>query len=142
MSRTALSIVDAFAERERFERQAKMVWEQLAERLMALIPDGLHTFANEKGWIKGETYKLDGYWPLPEWLQFMVTNTRAGGCNSDKYREDDLEIYGFESFDDLRAKFEELEAAWNGLIRIEVDDGEGYRVEVCYYATEVTPTTN
>lgn len=138
MSITDLSIVRAFAECERLEQEAKVIWEQLADRLMKLIPESLHPFASEKGWIKGETYTVDGYWPLPEWLKFMVNNTKAGGCNSDKYREDDLECYGFKSFDDLKTKFLELEQAWNGLIRIEVDDGEGYRVAVYYYATEVT----
>lgn len=137
MGRRNRSIFSVFEQREELAQQAKTLWGAFADRLMKLIPENLHSFATEKGWIKNKMYELDHWWPLPEWLQSLVTNTKSGGCTSDKYRENDLEIYGFESFDDLKKKFRELEQAWQGLVRIQVND-HAYGVEVCYYATDVS----
>ena len=132
-----LSIVTAFDERERLEEQAKAVWDDAAYRLSKLIPEDLRSFASESGWLKN-----DLWWVLPDWLQCLVNNTRVGACIRDRYRQNDLESHGFESFDDLKAKFRELEKAWEGLIRIVVDDREGRCVEISYYAIEILNTSD
>ncbi|HAU65978.1 TPA: hypothetical protein DCW61_01380 [Candidatus Uhrbacteria bacterium] len=116
------------------QRQAQADWEEIADRMSKLIPESLRSFASEKGWVRNE---IDNSWfSLPEWLQFLVINTKTGIFSSGSIHGTDLPKYGFDSFDDLKAKFSELEQAWGGLIRIVVYDRHGY-VNICYYATEV-----
>lgn len=133
-----LSLKQVADQKAELEAQAKKIWTDLAEALAARIPESCRKFANEKGWYKSD---IDNWWDLPKFLENMVSNTKLGGCNSQKYYEKDLETYGFRSFDDLEIKLKELEHAWAGLMRIEVRKGEGSRVEVCYYAVEFEPTT-
>jgi hypothetical protein len=131
-----MSLKEVADRKAALENEAKQIWNAFASKLAEAIPESCQKFANEKGWHKSE---LNGFWPLPQFLENMVNNTRLGGCNSDKYYENDLETYGFASFDDLEIKLKDLEQAWTGVMRIEVRKGEGYRVEVCYYAIEFEP---
>lgn len=134
-----LSIMQALEQKLALEAEAKKVWTDLAEALATRIPESCRKFANENGWYKGE---LDGFWTLPRYLEDMTHNTKGGGCNSNKFYENNLKSYGFKNFDDLEIKLKELEHAWAGLMRIEVRKGEGYRVEVCYFAVEFEPKKN
>jgi hypothetical protein len=131
-----LSIKLAKEQREALEAEAKKVWNDLAEALMARIPDSCRKFATENGWYKCE---IDNWWGLPKFLENMVSNSELGSCNSNKYYEKDLEPYGFTSFDDLETKLKELEKVWSDVVRIDIHKSEGHRVEVCYYAIEFEP---
>ncbi|MCX6715121.1 MAG: hypothetical protein NTX72_04880 [Candidatus Uhrbacteria bacterium] len=130
------SLKSSIERKAALEAEAMKVWTDLAKELAFRIPESCRKFANENGWYKGE---LDGFWTLPRYLEDMARNTKGGGCNSDKFYENNLEPYGFKNFDDLEIKLKELEHAWAGLMRIDVRKGEGYRVEVCYYAVEFEP---
>lgn len=134
-----VSLKDSADRKAALEAEAKKVWMDLAEELALRIPESCRKLADDKGWYKGE---LDGFWLLPKYLEDMVHNTKGGSCNSDKFYVNDLQQYGFQNFDHLEIKFKELEQAWAGLVRIEVRKGEGYRVQVCYYAVEFEEKKN
>ena len=137
------SIKDTATRRDTLLAEANRIWRALATELAASIPKNMGKWAAEKGFVP-LTAGGQEYWKLPEWLGWMVEHARSSpeypsGC-SDKYRKDELSNYGFKSFADLKRKFAALEAAWNGVVKIKIDEGElPYRVEVHCYAAELIP---
>ncbi len=132
------SIRESWEHRERLLQEANQVWRQLASELVELIPSSMQKYANEMGWYPSTIGDTE-YWKLPEFLEYLVTNTLLGSGNSDKIRETELHVYGFTSFDKLEEALRELEQAWKGLVRIEIRKDEGYRWEVYFYAAEIVP---
>ena len=126
------SIREAHERREALLREADAIWNKLAEELVALIPSSMQGYAREVGWIKSE---IDDWWKFPEFLQYLVSTTLTGGCNSKKFRESTLKTDGFASIDQLNAALQDLQKAWKGIVRVEIDKEDG-KWEVCFYATE------
>ncbi len=129
------SIKDAFARKKKLEDEATQIWRDLATDLAGRIPEGLRAWAQENSFYPGQMIGDQEYWKLPEWLGWMVQHSEYGGGCSNKYREDELEMYGFESFADLRRKFQELEKAWGGILKITYHEEPG-RTEVVWSAAE------
>ena len=122
--------------------EAERVWRAYAKELEMRIPPSMQKWADEHGFI--ETVISDTtFWNLPDWLEHLVKNAAHSGeyptGNSYKYREGELKGYGFANFDALKQGFTELAEAWKGAVRIRVDESERDRVEVCFYAAELTP---
>lgn len=138
MSNPSLSLRTVFEERERLEKEALKVWEDLAEQLMGLIPESLHEFAIERGWLKTEYFETDSWWTLPEWLYSIVDGTRKGKDNRERFRLEELREYKFKSFADLKRKMLLLAEAWDGLIQISIKQERG-QVIIRFYATEMIP---
>lgn len=132
-----ISLLATFQYREQLIREADAIWHERAREVAALIPESMHKFADEHGWIKSE---VDGWWKLPEFLEHLVGNTQSGGGNSEKIDRPLLSLYGFQTFARLEAGLLELARAWDGLVRIEIDKSSAEdRWDIRYYAAEVTP---
>ena len=120
------------------ESQATKMWEELAAELAAKIPNSLRAFADDQRWLPNPE-QSKAHWRLPNFLWQMVDSTKAGSCCRNDCRKDKLKSYGFKDFDDLKAKLKELELAWDGQVRTEVDTHEGWNAEIHYYATAFEP---
>ena len=138
-----LSIKDTASYRDTLLAEADRVWRELATELAGRIPKNMRRWAVEKG-LSPQMMGDQEYWALPEWLGHMVKYARSSheypsGC-SDKYKKEELATYGFTSFADLKRKFAALETAWDGVVKIKIDEGElPYRLEVHFYAAELIP---
>ena len=129
----APSLLRSHTEREEAVRKANETWDTFCIQMSESIPTNLCRFAREKGWIKHPNW-----WKLPEWLGFLVENTRNGGCNEMKFSQRQLASYGFNSFDDVVTKMGDLERAWNGLITIWFSRREEPdRITIYFKANEV-----
>ncbi len=141
-----LSITGTFEKKAELEAQAKKVWTDLAEQLLTLIPDNLEALSSELGFSKIKAPSLevkitDEMWRFPEWLEYLVTNTKSSpyGCCDNKVKQDQLLDYDCASFDDLKAKLDILQGVWKSLVRIEVDEDElPWLVTIRFYAAEIT----
>lgn len=138
-----LSIKAVAERRAALIAEAERVLQELAKELQQRIPESMRQWAEEHSFIPC-SFEGNTHWKLPEWLDFLVKYAAYSGeypsGNSEKYRAEDLEVYGFSDFNDLKKKFAELAEAWNGLVRIRFDEDElPWRIEVFFYATELTP---
>ncbi|MBI4435278.1 hypothetical protein HY630_01270 [Candidatus Uhrbacteria bacterium] len=129
------SIIEVYERRAGLLREAEAVWSELAQAMAELIPPSMAVFASEWGWIKSE---VDGWWKLPEFLQHLVKNTKAGRYNDLSFREEDLESLGFSTFEGLEAGLLDLRRAWRGLVRIQIEKRDGDRWRVYFFAAEIT----
>jgi hypothetical protein len=138
-----LSIKNAAGRCDALLTETNRLWRDLATGLASLIPKNMGKWAVEKGFFP-QVVGGQEYWTLPDWLSWMVEHARSSreypsGC-SDKYKKTDLASYGFTSFADLKGKFAALEAAWDGVVKIKIDEEElPYRVAVHFYAAELIP---
>jgi hypothetical protein len=128
----SLSIRRTADRNEELLAQAKKDWESLAQDLAELIPVSMMIYARQKGWIKND---VDRWWTMSKFLQDLITNTKAGGCCSQKIKDTDLRHYGFASFQELEAGINDLSRAWDGLVRISIHTDE-VTWEVFFYADE------
>ena len=114
MSNEAIRLVAGYDHREEQIRQAEIAWHTLAKQLEERIPASCQKMAKEFGWVG-----YDDYGRFPRWLETLIVNTQVGSRLEPKIKANKLYHYGFETFDQMQAALDELQHAWEGVVKIE-----------------------
>jgi hypothetical protein len=121
------SLRAAVEERRRLVERADAVLADAARHIESLIPPSLRTWAEEHSFVESKSSAFSS-WKLSEWLEALAEKARKDGAigkNVDYYTEDEIAAYGFKNLSDAQVAFEELKAAWAGLVAVDVRfDGE------------------
>lgn len=137
-----LSLKKAVEVRDALLAEAELGWCRYLKQLELLIPASMHAWAQKKEFV--ETIVLgERLWNLPRHIDSVVeavpfTKDGYPGGVKEKYFEAEVEPYGFATLEDFKCGFLELAAVWDGIIRIRLVHEE-YKLEVWYYAAELTP---
>jgi hypothetical protein len=122
-------VAAAYYERRHHQILADRVWEDVARKLIALIPEELNSFADEKEWLESERY-----WKLPEFLQKAFEETLEGrygflsiGISSICLADAGLSCTV--STREVIRLFEKLNKAWEGRVEVSTRVVDGRRFE-------------
>lgn len=136
-----LSIMQVLNHSNRLRQKAQRAWEDLAERLMMLIPNSLQEFACRQGWLKESGW---GEWTLPSFLKTVASASDDSDPHHAITLRGNLQHHGFnlneyQEFEELQALMSELQTAWKGLFSIQVvREGIFSPIEIRFVSEEIS----
>jgi hypothetical protein len=117
---TSKELTDYFAKREETIKQLDEERNNLAQKVLDLIPSELKKYRNER------FYNLEA---TTEFLQVLYDHIDSGWWARDRFKVP--EDYGFKNKSDAYKKMQLLRKAWQNIIDIKLDKSDRY-LEVHY----------
>lgn len=111
----------------------KNVWQELADALVALIPEEARPIV--------QAMVCEEFEEMPYWLDQLIENTLAGYGTDWLIRARHLPSLNLETLEETEAVLQKLADAWKGVIDVcwSADPDE---IEVTFYATEYVNTSS
>ena len=108
------SILEVVDQAAALRAQADEVEDTLARELAACIPEQLHAFVRENGWVPDDP----NWWKLPGLLREIVRYARNGYGFGYVVADRELHTGNFETWEELRDAIDVLAEAWSPWLNI------------------------